>query len=122
MIGREPLRVAGRSSAPRDLPDSWPASRCRARRSVGRRADRRPARSGDERIVDRLAADSELPSDVLGLVQGGPALLDRARNAVERASAADPSVVRSLTDVTLLAPIPRPPKIVCIGVNDVELA
>jgi 2-keto-4-pentenoate hydratase/2-oxohepta-3-ene-1,7-dioic acid hydratase in catechol pathway len=27
-----------------------------------------------------------------------------------------------LTDVTLLAPIPRPPKIVCIGVNDVELA
>jgi 2-keto-4-pentenoate hydratase/2-oxohepta-3-ene-1,7-dioic acid hydratase in catechol pathway len=79
--------------------------------------------SGDERIVDRLAADSELPSDVLGLVQGGPALLDRARNAVERASAAaDPSVVRSLTDVTLLAPIPRPPKIVCIGVNDVELA
>jgi acylpyruvate hydrolase len=72
----------------------------------------------DQSIVDVNGADRELPSDVLGLIQGGPTVLDRARNAVERAAAAaDPSVVRSLADVTLLTPIPRPPKIVCIGVN-----
>ena len=66
---------------------------------------------GNERVVDLHAADSGLPSDVLGLIQGGPSLLDRARAAVTRASA------RPLAEVTLLAPIPRPPKIVCIGVN-----
>src|SRR5688500_341067 len=73
---------------------------------------------GSERVVDLHAANSNLPSDVLGLIQGGPGLLDRARNAVERALAgAGPSAVRGLAEVTLLAPIPRPPKIVCIGVN-----
>jgi 2-keto-4-pentenoate hydratase/2-oxohepta-3-ene-1,7-dioic acid hydratase in catechol pathway len=66
---------------------------------------------GNERVVDLHATDSELPSDVLGLIQGGPALLDRARAAVAGASGAP------LAEVTLLAPIPRPPKIVCIGVN-----
>jgi 2-keto-4-pentenoate hydratase/2-oxohepta-3-ene-1,7-dioic acid hydratase in catechol pathway len=66
---------------------------------------------GNERVVDLHATDSELPSDVLGLIQGGPALLDRARAAATSASG------RPLADVTLLAPIPRPPKIVCIGVN-----
>ena len=67
--------------------------------------------SGSERVVDLNAADSGLPSDVLGLIQGGPALLDQARAVVAR-SAGGP-----LSEVTLLAPIPRPPKIVCIGVN-----
>jgi acylpyruvate hydrolase len=66
---------------------------------------------GNERVVDLHATDSELPSDVLGLIQGGPSLLDRARAAATSASG------RPLADVTLRAPIPRPPKIVCIGVN-----
>ena len=66
---------------------------------------------GDERVVDLHAADPDLPADVLGLIRGGPALLVRATGAVAGASGAP------LSDVTLLAPIPRPPKIICIGVN-----
>ena len=66
---------------------------------------------GDERVVDLHAADPDLPADVLGLIRGGPALLDRATGAVAGASGAP------LSEVTLLAPIPRPPKIICIGVN-----
>jgi len=66
---------------------------------------------GSERVVDLHATDSSLPSDVLGLIRSGPAALDRAKSAVAGASGAP------LSEVTLLAPIQRPPKIVCIGVN-----
>jgi 2-keto-4-pentenoate hydratase/2-oxohepta-3-ene-1,7-dioic acid hydratase in catechol pathway len=66
---------------------------------------------GEQGVVDLHAADPVLPADVLGIIQGGPALLDRAREA------ADSGLPRPLADMTLLAPIPRPPKIVCIGVN-----
>lgn len=62
-------------------------------------------------VVDLLEADPSLPGSVLGLIQGGPATLDKARAAAERGQATPLSAVR------LLAPIPRPPKIVCIGVN-----
>lgn len=64
-----------------------------------------------ERVVDLQAADPSLPGDVLGLIRGGPAALDGARTAAERGQGVPRSAVR------LLAPIPRPPKIVCIGVN-----
>jgi acylpyruvate hydrolase len=74
--------------------------------------------AGAPHVVDLHAADTSLPADVLGLIQGGPPVLDRARVAVAEALAAPvPSVVRALAGVKLLAPIPRPPKIVCIGVN-----
>jgi len=74
--------------------------------------------AGAPHVVDLHAADMLLPAAVLGLIQGGPPVLDRARAAVADALAAPvPSVVRALADVTLLAPVPRPPKIVCIGVN-----
>ena len=81
-------------------------------------APRAGALSG-ESVVDLNAADRELPSGVLSLIQGGPALLERTRRAVAGAAERpDPSaVVRPLAEVRLLAPIPRPPKIVCIGVN-----
>lgn len=72
------------------------------------------ARAGaltDHGVVDLLAADPTLPSDVLGLIQGGPETLDRARTAAQAGTA------MPLDAVTLLAPISRPPKIVCIGVN-----
>ena len=64
-----------------------------------------------EQVVDLLAANPTLPADVLGLIQGGPAVLEHAR------AAALSGLGRPLADVQLLAPIPRPPKIVCIGVN-----
>ena len=65
----------------------------------------------DAGVVDVQAAAPGLPTDVLGLIQGGPSVLDRLRAAVAGASA------HPLDEVTLLAPIQRPPKIVCIGVN-----
>ena len=65
----------------------------------------------DDGVVDLQATDSTLPDTVLGLIQGGEVVLARARKAAEVGSATP------LADVRLLAPIPRPPKIVCIGVN-----
>jgi 2-keto-4-pentenoate hydratase/2-oxohepta-3-ene-1,7-dioic acid hydratase in catechol pathway len=76
-------------------------------------ADARP-RAGvlvEHGVVDVNGADAALPADVLGLIQGGPAVLERAKQATAGASAAP------LVEITLLAPLPRPPKIVCIGVN-----
>lgn len=65
-------------------------------------------------VVDLKRADPALPASVVGLLEGGAAALERARLAVERASGA---AVRPLTAVKLLAPIPRPPKIICTGRN-----
>src|SRR4051812_28213513 len=65
----------------------------------------------DQGVVDVGGGDAGLPSSVLGLIQGGRSVLDRLQTAMAGASA------RPLADVALLAPIPRPPKIVCIGVN-----
>jgi len=74
----------------------------------------RAARAGvlvEDGVIDVSRLVGPLPTDVLGLIQGGPSVLDRVRTAAARARATP------LADVTLLAPIPRPPKIVCIGVN-----
>ena len=48
---------------------------------------------------------------MLGLIQGGEPCWPGVREAAESGRATP------LADVRLLAPIPRPPKIVCIGVN-----
>ena len=64
-----------------------------------------------ERFVDLHAADPELPLTVRGLLatDGG---LDRAAAAADKAAAAGDFV-----DGDPLAPIPDPPKILCIGLN-----
>jgi 2-keto-4-pentenoate hydratase/2-oxohepta-3-ene-1,7-dioic acid hydratase in catechol pathway len=63
---------------------------------------------GDE-VVDLSA----LASSMLALIDGGPDMLDRARELVETGPAA-----AALADVRLLAPIPRPRKnIICLGMN-----
>lgn len=67
---------------------------------------------GQERVVDFSQADPGLPSDMIALLQGGAAALSAANQAV---AAATKSVL--LSEVTLLAPIPRPGKIICIGLN-----
>jgi 2-keto-4-pentenoate hydratase/2-oxohepta-3-ene-1,7-dioic acid hydratase in catechol pathway len=52
--------------------------------------------------------------DVLSIIQGGWA----ARSAVEAYLKAAPrSAAVPLTDVVLLAPIPKPPKLICVGLN-----
>ncbi len=67
--------------------------------------------SGSDRYVDLRAADPGLPPTLVGILaaSGG---LDRARAAMAQGLAAG----RFVTG-TLLAPIPRPPKVLCIGLN-----
>ena len=52
--------------------------------------------------------------DTLSLISGGAAAFETARRYVEKTST--PAAV-SLADVRLKAPIPRPPKIICVGLN-----
>lgn len=80
----------------------------------GKHEARRAARAGvlvEDGVIDVSRLVGPLPTDVLGLIQGGQDVLNRVREGAARASATP------LADVTLLAPIQRPPKIVCIGVN-----
>lgn len=67
--------------------------------------------SGSEKCVDLKAADPGLPPTLLGILaeSGG---LDRARAALTKGASAG----RFVTG-TPLAPIHRPPKILCIGLN-----
>ena len=64
-----------------------------------------------DRFFDLHAADETLPITVRGLLalDGG---LDRAAAAAEKAAAAG-----DFTDGDPLAPIPDPPKVICIGLN-----
>ena len=66
----------------------------------------------DDHLVDLHAADPAIPPDMLGLLAGGGAMLDRARAAVTNAGARIP-----LAAVTIEAPIPRPGKVLAIGLN-----
>lgn len=63
----------------------------------------------DDGVVDL----SGLAASMLALIEGGPALLKQARNYIATATTTIP-----LSEVTLLAPIPRPRKnIMCLGMN-----
>jgi 2-keto-4-pentenoate hydratase/2-oxohepta-3-ene-1,7-dioic acid hydratase in catechol pathway len=63
--------------------------------------------------VDLHATDPALPTSVRQLLAGGPAALRSAEQAARRSNAAKVPADR----VQLLAPIPDPPKIVCLGLN-----
>ncbi len=67
--------------------------------------------SGSEKFVDLKAADPGLPATLLGILSS-PGGLDRARAALGEGIKAG----RFVTG-TFLAPIARPPKILCIGLN-----
>jgi 2-keto-4-pentenoate hydratase/2-oxohepta-3-ene-1,7-dioic acid hydratase in catechol pathway len=75
--------------------------------------------------LPRLAASgsgASLPETMLGLIEAGPSVWDRAREVVTTASGRVGSLAgdtaRQLSEVKLLAPIPRPPKnVFCLGVN-----
>ncbi len=63
--------------------------------------------------VDLHATDTGLPASVRGLLEGGPALLAWAREAAAR-----PNAVRvPVAGAKLKAPIPDPPKVICVGLN-----
>ena len=66
----------------------------------------------DDSIVDLNATDPAIPDDMLALLQGGDAMLDKARAAAESGAASIP-----LADVHLESPILVPPRILAIGLN-----
>jgi 2-keto-4-pentenoate hydratase/2-oxohepta-3-ene-1,7-dioic acid hydratase in catechol pathway len=70
------------------------------------------ALAGDGHVVDLHATDPSIPVDMLALLQGGDAILERARQALKDAVARTP-----LASVTLEAPIARPGKALAIGLN-----
>lgn len=77
---------------------------CRGHRSIGKVEGRQ--------VIDLPASDRALPSTMLELLQGGPALMQRARDVrLENA------VTWPLADVRLDAPVPNPSKFLAIGMN-----
>ena len=67
-----------------------------------------------DRVLDLAAADPSVPADMVGLLAAGPAVLDRVRQLV---AAAGPDAGLPLAEVRLLAPVPNPGKVLCIGYN-----
>jgi len=74
--------------------------------------------------IERLEAGAGTPFDMIDLISRGPEYL-RALGAVTSAAAgrgAEPGLVAPLSEVRLRAPIARPPKITCVGLNYAEHA
>jgi 2-keto-4-pentenoate hydratase/2-oxohepta-3-ene-1,7-dioic acid hydratase in catechol pathway len=70
--------------------------------------------AGPDTVVDVGRVEKGLPPDVATVLAGGPETLERVRRAVE---AAGEDARHRLADVELLAPVPRPGKIVAVGLN-----
>src|SRR5689334_3991209 len=68
----------------------------------------------DGGVVDLRRVDPGLPATLLETLDGGSAALTRAQAALK---AERPSERLALDAVRLLAPIPRPGKILCVGLN-----
>jgi 2-keto-4-pentenoate hydratase/2-oxohepta-3-ene-1,7-dioic acid hydratase in catechol pathway len=66
----------------------------------------------EQHLVDLHATDPAIPADMLALLAGGDAMLDRARNALKNAGSRIP-----VSAVTIEAPIARPGKALAIGLN-----
>jgi 2-keto-4-pentenoate hydratase/2-oxohepta-3-ene-1,7-dioic acid hydratase in catechol pathway len=70
------------------------------------------SKNGEERVVDFSQVDPGLPKDMIAFLAGGQATKAAAQKAIDGASS-----TLALAEVKLLAPIPRPGKIICIGLN-----
>jgi acylpyruvate hydrolase len=70
--------------------------------------------AGSGSVIDLNRADPSLPTDMTVLLRSGPAALKKASAALNGATPAD---THDLASVTLQAPVPRPEKIICIGLN-----
>ena len=66
----------------------------------------------DDQVLDLVAAEPELPTTLLELIAAGPDALALVKRAGARTG-----YRLALRDVQLLAPIPRPGKVLAIGVN-----
>ena len=65
-------------------------------------------------VIDLSIADPTLPKDLKSLIVAGPAVLDAARSALDKAPA---SARLALDRVQPALPIERPHKIICVGLN-----
>jgi acylpyruvate hydrolase len=66
------------------------------------------------RVVDLNEADPRLPADMLQLLRGGDEVLQLARDVIGNAP---PEKWMELAGTQLVAPVPNPGKIICIGLN-----
>lgn len=69
---------------------------------------------GKDFVLDLCSAQPSLPRDILAFLDAGKPAMELARRACAAPEAQ--SLVRA-ADVTLLAPVPRPGKLICIGHN-----
>ena len=65
-------------------------------------------------VLDLNRAQPSLPSEILAFLNAGEAAMTLARETAQRS---DPRFLLPEKAITLLAPIPRPGKIICIGHN-----
>ena len=72
------------------------------------------ARGAQNYILNLNRAQPDLPTDILQFLQAGEPALGAAQRA---AAAADERFLIPQSAVTLLAPVPRPGKIICVGYN-----
>ncbi|MEW5719607.1 MAG: fumarylacetoacetate hydrolase family protein [Chloroflexota bacterium] len=72
------------------------------------------ARGAQNYVLDLNRAQPDLPTDIIHFLQAGDAALVAAQRAVANA---DERALIPQAEVTLLAPVPRPGKIVCVGHN-----
>lgn len=71
-------------------------------------------RNGRQVIFDLSGVDPRLPTEMKSLLDGGGPALARAEEALAKAES---GAAFELSAVTLRAPIPRPGKIICVGLN-----
>ncbi len=69
---------------------------------------------GGRRVLDAAAVWPGGPASMVELLAAGPDALDRLRAAATRPG---PAATWPVADVRLLAPVPRPGKVLCIGYN-----
>lgn len=72
------------------------------------------AHGAQEFVLDLNRAQPDLPTDMLRFLQAGDAALTTAQRVIAHA---DAHALIPLAQVTLLAPVPRPGKIICVGHN-----
>lgn len=73
----------------------------------------------DDQVVDLneyLPNDKQLPSDMTEFLALGEPGLERAKESLQRFAKTN-QAARKLSEVTLLPPVPRPGKIMCVGRN-----
>ena len=70
--------------------------------------------SHEQQIMDLNQADARLPDNIIAFLEAGPSALTLAQQAL---AAPPPAAILARSAVTLKAPIPRPGKIICLGLN-----